>query len=70
MDERKGAAVGQCRRVDGKDEDSAEALLKNHETLISDLKAFGSTVVALRDQAQAACHVRRYLEIISFRYTQ
>jgi len=37
----------------GKDEDSAEALLKKHEALMSDLEAFGSTIVALREQAQA-----------------
>lgn len=37
----------------GKDEDSAEALLKKHEALMSDLEAFGSTIFALRDQAQA-----------------
>lgn len=53
----------------GKDEDSAEALLKKHEALMSDLEAFGSTVVALRDQAQA-CPVRRYFENISCRFTQ
>ena len=37
----------------GKDEDSAEALLKKHEALMSDLEAFGSTIVALKDQAQS-----------------
>ncbi len=40
----------------GKDEDSAEALLKKHEALLSDLEAFGSTIVALGQQAQA-CRV-------------
>ena len=38
----------------GKDEDSAEALLKKHEALMSDLEAFSSTISALDDQA-AAC---------------
>ena len=38
----------------GKDEDSAEALLKKHEALMSDLEAFNSTIVALDEQA-AAC---------------
>ncbi|CAM1308149.1 SPTAN1 (predicted), partial [Pycnogonum litorale] len=37
----------------GKDEDSAEALLKKHEALMSDLEAFGSSISALRDQAQS-----------------
>ncbi|CAG0916965.1 unnamed protein product [Notodromas monacha] len=37
----------------GKDEDSAEALLKKHEALMSDLDAFGSTIAALGDQAKA-----------------
>nr|XP_032800960.1 spectrin alpha chain, non-erythrocytic 1 isoform X8 [Petromyzon marinus] len=37
----------------GKDEDSAEALLKKHEALMSDLVAYGSTIQALREQAQA-----------------
>jgi len=35
----------------GKDEDSTEALLKKQEALMSDLEAFESTIVALRDQA-------------------
>ncbi|XP_050699362.1 spectrin alpha chain-like isoform X2 [Eriocheir sinensis] len=38
----------------GKDEDSAEALLKKHEALMSDLEAFSSTIAALDEQA-AAC---------------
>lgn len=38
----------------GKDEDSAEALLKKHEALMSDLEAFSSTIGALDEQA-AAC---------------
>ncbi|XP_037798638.1 spectrin alpha chain-like isoform X2 [Penaeus monodon] len=38
----------------GKDEDSAEALLKKHEALMSDLEAFSSTITALDEQA-AAC---------------
>uniref|UniRef100_A0A8D2QAY7 Spectrin alpha chain, non-erythrocytic 1 n=1 Tax=Zonotrichia albicollis TaxID=44394 RepID=A0A8D2QAY7_ZONAL len=37
----------------GKDEDSAEALLKKHEALMSDLSAYGSSIQALREQAQA-----------------
>lgn len=37
----------------GKDEDSAEALLKKHRAIMSDLEAFKSTIEALRKQAQA-----------------
>ncbi|XP_041973840.1 spectrin alpha chain isoform X4 [Aricia agestis] len=37
----------------GKDEDSSEALLKKHEALLSDLEAFGNTIKALREQANA-----------------
>uniref|UniRef100_A0A8B9KVP8 Spectrin alpha chain, non-erythrocytic 1 n=1 Tax=Astyanax mexicanus TaxID=7994 RepID=A0A8B9KVP8_ASTMX len=37
----------------GKDEDSAEALLKKHEALMSDLSAYGSSIHALKEQAQA-----------------
>ncbi|KAJ8346496.1 hypothetical protein SKAU_G00278970 [Synaphobranchus kaupii] len=37
----------------GKDEDSAEALLKKHEALMSDLIAYGSSIQALKDQAQS-----------------
>uniref|UniRef100_A0A7M4E1H5 Spectrin alpha chain, non-erythrocytic 1 n=1 Tax=Crocodylus porosus TaxID=8502 RepID=A0A7M4E1H5_CROPO len=37
----------------GKDEDSAEALLKKHEALMSDLTAYGSSIQALREQAQS-----------------
>ena len=42
----------------GKDEDSAEALLKRHEGLMADLDAYGNTIDALHDQAQACkvCH--------------
>ncbi|XP_049273275.1 spectrin alpha chain isoform X2 [Rhipicephalus sanguineus] len=36
----------------GKDEDSAEALLKKHEALMADLDAFGNSVEALKEQAQ------------------
>ncbi|KAK9511532.1 hypothetical protein O3M35_000170 [Rhynocoris fuscipes] len=36
----------------GKDEDSAEALLKKHEALVSDLEAFGNTITALSQQAE------------------
>lgn len=35
----------------GKDEDSAEALLKKHRALLSDLEAFKSTIDDLRRQA-------------------
>uniref|UniRef100_A0A8C9WNN3 Spectrin alpha chain, non-erythrocytic 1 n=1 Tax=Scleropages formosus TaxID=113540 RepID=A0A8C9WNN3_SCLFO len=37
----------------GKDEDSAEALLKKHEALMSDLSAYGSTIESLKEQAQS-----------------
>ncbi|XP_023696436.2 spectrin alpha chain, non-erythrocytic 1 isoform X2 [Paramormyrops kingsleyae] len=37
----------------GKDEDSAEALLKKHEALMSDLSAYGSSIESLKEQAQA-----------------
>lgn len=37
----------------GKDEDSAEALLKKHEAFFSDLDAYRSVVEGLHDQAQA-----------------
>ncbi|KAM8933888.1 spectrin alpha chain, non-erythrocytic 1 isoform 3-T3 [Pelodytes ibericus] len=37
----------------GKDEDSAEALLKKHEALMSDLHAYGSSIQGLREQAQS-----------------
>ncbi|XP_016403777.1 spectrin alpha chain, non-erythrocytic 1-like [Sinocyclocheilus rhinocerous] len=37
----------------GKDEDSAEALLKKHEALVSDLSAYGSSIQALKEQAEA-----------------
>uniref|UniRef100_A0A8C2X465 Spectrin alpha chain, non-erythrocytic 1 n=1 Tax=Cyclopterus lumpus TaxID=8103 RepID=A0A8C2X465_CYCLU len=37
----------------GKDEDSAEALLKKHEALMSDLSAYGSSIHALKEQAQS-----------------
>lgn len=40
----------------GKDEDSSEALLKKHEALVSDLEAFGNTILGLREQA-AGCRV-------------
>lgn len=36
----------------GKDEDSSEALLKKHEALMSDLKAFGNTIESLKEQAR------------------
>ncbi|XP_061836679.1 spectrin alpha chain, non-erythrocytic 1 isoform X1 [Nerophis lumbriciformis] len=35
----------------GKDEDSAEALLKKHEALMSDLSAYGSSIKGLNEQA-------------------
>uniref|UniRef100_A0A671XUY3 Spectrin alpha chain, non-erythrocytic 1 n=1 Tax=Sparus aurata TaxID=8175 RepID=A0A671XUY3_SPAAU len=37
----------------GKDEDSAEALLKKHEALMSDLTAYGSSIHGLKEQAQS-----------------
>ncbi|GFR78865.1 spectrin alpha chain [Elysia marginata] len=37
----------------GKDEDSAEALLKKHEAFMADLEAYRSVIEGLRDQAQA-----------------
>uniref|UniRef100_A0AAY4DGW8 Spectrin alpha chain, non-erythrocytic 1 n=1 Tax=Denticeps clupeoides TaxID=299321 RepID=A0AAY4DGW8_9TELE len=37
----------------GKDEDSAEALLKKHEALMSDLSAYGSSIHSLKEQAQS-----------------
>lgn len=40
----------------GKDEDSAEALLKKHEALVSDLEAFGNTITSLKEQAES-CRV-------------
>ncbi|XP_072162112.1 spectrin alpha chain [Bemisia tabaci] len=42
-----------CNQDYGKDEDSSEALLKKHEALMSDLEAFGNTILSLREQAQA-----------------
>ena len=35
----------------GKDEDASEALLKRHEAFMSDLKAFGTTIQDLKEQA-------------------
>ena len=35
----------------GKDEDSAEALLKRHEAFMQDLESFQSTIEILKDQA-------------------
>ncbi|XP_059141379.1 spectrin alpha chain-like isoform X3 [Physella acuta] len=37
----------------GKDEDSAEALLKKHEAFMADLEAYRSVIEGLREQAQA-----------------
>ena len=37
----------------GKDEDSAEALLKKHEALMSDIVSYKSNIDGLRDQANA-----------------
>ncbi len=42
----------------GKDEDSAEALLKKHEALISDIEAYGSVIDTIREQANA-CKVKK-----------
>ena len=47
----------------GKDEDSSEALLKKHEALVSDLEAFGNTIIGLREQAQA-CRVSSSVVIV------
>lgn len=47
----------------GKDEDSAEALLKRHQGLMSDLDAYGSTIDNLRDQAQA-CKVCTIIAVL------
>ena len=35
----------------GKDEDSAEALLKRHEAFIGDLEGFKNTIEGLKEQA-------------------
>lgn len=37
----------------GKDEDSAEALLKKHEAFMSDLEAYRTVIEGLHDQAQS-----------------
>ena len=37
----------------GKDEDSAEALLKKHEAFMSDLEAYRTVIENLHEQAQA-----------------
>ena len=55
----------------GKDEDSAEALLKRHEGLMADLDAYGNTIDALHDQAQAckvcdACVIQSCLQSAEF----
>ncbi|XP_013909675.1 PREDICTED: spectrin alpha chain, non-erythrocytic 1-like, partial [Thamnophis sirtalis] len=47
----------------GKDEDSAEALLKKHEALMSDLSAYGSSIQSLKEQAQACRVRRRYVDV-------
>ncbi len=41
----------------GKDEDSAEALLKKHEALMSDIVSYKTIIDGLREQANA-CRVR------------
>lgn len=51
----------------GKDEDSSEALLKKHEALVSDLEAFGNTILSLREQAQS-CRVS-FVFKVSFIYS-
>ena len=43
----------------GKDEDSAEALLKKHDAFMSDLEAYRTVVEGLREQAQA-CNVSKF----------
>lgn len=47
----------------GRDEDSAEAALKKHEAVTADLGAFGSTIQALHDQAEACKVSKRTLEV-------
>ena len=41
----------------GKDEDSAQAMLKKHNAVMSDLEAYGTVVDQLRDQSKT-CKVR------------
>lgn len=36
----------------GKDEDSAQAMLKKHNAVMSDLEAYGTVVDQLRDQSK------------------
>lgn len=36
----------------GKDEDSAQAMLKKHEAIMSDLEAYGTVIDGLRDQSK------------------
>ena len=51
----------------GKDEDSAQAMLKKHNAVMSDLEAYGTVVDQLRDQSKTCkvssglgwCWVRR-----------
>jgi spectrin alpha len=49
----------------GKDEDSAEALLKKHEAFLSDLEAYSTVIEGLHDQAQA-CKVSCYCSFTDF----
>lgn len=52
----------------GKDEDTAEALLKRHEGLMADLDAYGNTIDGLREQAQA-CKVHGASNVLySYRF--
>ena len=47
----------------GKDADSAEALLKKHEALMSDINSYRNVIDGLHDEAQK-CKVRRlYFEL-------
>ncbi|VDK59531.1 unnamed protein product [Cylicostephanus goldi] len=48
--------------VYGKDEDSAEALLKKHETLMFDLNAFKGTIDKLRKQASQCKYQEDFVE--------
>lgn len=45
----------------GKDEDSAESLLKKHSALVSDLEAFNTTIEGLRKQAAQCKSNSEYL---------
>ena len=52
----------------GKDEDSAEALLKKHDAFMSDLEAYTTVVEGLQDQAQN-CNVSYKIQYCGFEKT-